>query len=203
MRRRDLLILGGAAVAWPLASRAQKALPVIGYLSGGLHPKRLQLLSELVPQARVIALLVNQRGPESERLIREVEVAADAIGIQLKALKVTTEADVSTAFGSLEKLKAGAIVVQTDPFIDARRDELITLAAHYAIPAIYGFREFATAGGLITYGVSIAGVYRQAGVYAGKILNGAKPAELPVVQPIKFELVLNLKTARALGLTVP
>jgi putative tryptophan/tyrosine transport system substrate-binding protein len=175
----------------------------INFLTSELHPKRFQLLSELVPQARVIALLMNPSQPQSERMMREVGAAANANGIQLKALEVTEDADFSAAFASLEKRRAGAIFVQTDPFIDAHRDQLIMLAAHYAIPAIYGSREFAVAGGLISYGASFAGVYRQVGVYAGKILAGAKPADLPVVQPTTFELVINLKTAKALGLTVP
>jgi putative ABC transport system substrate-binding protein len=175
----------------------------VSFLTSELHPKRFQLLSELVPQARVMALLLNPNNASAERMMREIGAAADAKGVQLKALKVTAEADFSTAFASLEKLQAGALVVQTDPFIDAHRDQLVMLAARYAIPAIYGFREFAVAGGLITYGVSIAGVYRQAGIYAGKILAGAKPADLPVVQPTRFELVINLKTAKALGFAVP
>ena len=175
----------------------------VSFLTAELHPKRFQLLSELVPQARLIAILVNPNNSSAERVMREVGAAADAKGVQLKALKVTAEADFSTAFASLAKLKAGALVVQTDPFIDAHRDQLVMLAARHAIPAIYGFREFAAAGGLISYGVSIAGVYRQAGSYAGKILAGAKPADLPVVQPTTFELVINLKTANALGLVLP
>jgi putative ABC transport system substrate-binding protein len=175
----------------------------VSFLTSELYPKRFQLLSELVPQARVIALLLNPNQPQTERMMREVGPAANGNGILLKGLEVTAEADFSTAFASLEKLNAGALVVQTDPFIDAHRDQLVMLAARYAIPAIYGFREFAAAGGLISYGISIAGVYRQAGIYAGKILAGAKPADLPVVQPTKFELVINLKTAKALGVTVP
>src|SRR5437764_994391 len=175
----------------------------VSFLTSELYPKRFQLLSELVPQARVIALLMNPKQPTTERMMPEVGAAADANGIQLKAVKVAEEADFSAAFASLEKLKAGALVIPTDPFIDAHRDQLVMLAARYAIPAMYGLREFAAVGGLISYGVSIAGVYRQAGSYAGKILAGAKPADLPVQQPTRFELVINLKTAHALGLTVP
>ena len=175
----------------------------VSFLTIELHPKRLELISEMVPQARVIALLANPKVPTTESMIGEVTAAATAKRIQLKPLKVATEADFETAFASLKKLKAGALIVATDPFIDARRDELIGLAARFAVPAIYGFRQFAVAGGLMSYGVSISGVYRQAGVYVGKILAGAKPAELPVQQPIKFELVINLKTAKALGVSVP
>ena len=175
----------------------------ISFLTIELHPKRFELISEMVPQARVIALLANPKVPTTESMIGEVTAAATAKGIQLKTLQVATEADFETAFASLKELKAGALIVATDPFIDARRDELIGLAARFAVPAIYGFRQFAVAGGMMSYGVSISGVYRQAGVYVGKILAGAKPAELPVQQPIKFELVINMKTAKALGLSVP
>jgi putative tryptophan/tyrosine transport system substrate-binding protein len=176
----------------------------VSFLTSELYPKRFQLLRELVPQARVVALLMNLNNqPQSARMLRELGQAADGTGVQLRPLNVAEEADFGTAFAALETLKAAALMVQTDPFIDARRDQLVRLAAEYAIPAIYGFREFAAIGGLISYGVSIAGVYRQAGIYAGKILAGAKPADLPVQQPTRFELVINLNTANALGLPVP
>jgi putative ABC transport system substrate-binding protein len=175
----------------------------VSFLAIELHPKRLELLAELVPRVRSMGLLVNRNVPATERVIQEVAAAAAAKGIQLNTMKVAVDADFSAAFASLERLQAGALIVATDPFIDAHRDQLITLAARYAIPAIYGFRQFVAAGGLMSYGASIAGVYRQAAEYAGRILAGAKPADLPVQQPTKFELVINLKTAKALGLTVP
>ena len=168
-----------------------------------LNPKRLELLSELVPQAKVIALLVNQNNRNTERNIKDVQEAARAKGVQLSILKAGTESEIDAAFGSLAQLRAGALVVATDPFLNSRRDQLVALASRHAVPAIYYWREFATAGGLISYGPSLTAGYRHAGVYAGKILKGAKPADLPVQQPTTFELVVNLNTAKALGLTVP
>jgi putative ABC transport system substrate-binding protein len=166
-------------------------------------PKLLELLSELVPQARVIALLVNPNNPNAEPLLRDVEEAARAKGVKLLVLKAGTEDEIDAAFASLVQLQAGGLVLGADPFFNSRRDQLVSLTSRDAVPAIYNLREYATAGGLISYGTSLGAVYRQVGISAGKILAGAKPAELPVEQPTKFELVINLKTARALGLTVP
>jgi len=314
MRRRDLIALGGAALAWPFALRAQqKAVPVIGYLasslpgpsaanvdafrqglnetgyvegqnvaieyrwaegsydrlpalaadlvarkvdvivaSGGtppalaakaatstipivftgindpvkaglvaslarpggnvtglsvffvdLVPKRLELLSDLVPEAKIVALLVNSISPDAERTIRDTEEAGRAKGIQIPIVKASTESEIDAAFATLVQLKAGALVVGDDPFYGSHVEQLVGLASRYAIAAIYWRREFAAAGGLVAYGPSLKANYRKAGVYAGKILNGVKPADLPVEQPTTFELVVNLKTAKALGLTVP
>jgi putative ABC transport system substrate-binding protein len=313
MRRRELLIaLGGAAVAWPLAGRAQKAMPVVGFLGAGspgptatilaafreglseagyvegqnvaieyryaeghydrlpalaadlvgrsvdviaaaggpsaiaakgatstipivftggldpvatglvaslarpggnltgvdflfveMHPKRLEILYELVPQAGVIALLVNPKFSGADRTTRDVQEAAGANGAELTIVKADSEGEIDAAFATLVQLRAGALVVGSDPFFFSQREQLVTLASRLALPAIYFAREFAEAGGLISYGSSISAASRQVGISAGKILRGAKPADLPVQQPTKFELIVNLKTAKALGLTVP
>jgi putative ABC transport system substrate-binding protein len=175
----------------------------VAFMAAELMPKRLELLSELVPQARVIALLVNPNDANTERFIGDVQEASHAKERQLSVLKASAEAEIETAFATLVQLQAGALVVSPNAFFAGRRDQLVALAARNAIPAIYTSREFAAAGGLITYGASLPTVFRQLGVYAGKILKGVKPADLPVQQPTTFELVINLKTAKALGLTVP
>jgi putative tryptophan/tyrosine transport system substrate-binding protein len=165
--------------------------------------KRLELLSELVPQARVFVLLVNPNNPNTERVVRDVQEAASAKRVQLHLLKAGSESEIDAAFSILVQLQADAVVVGTDPFLTRRRDQLVALAARHAVPAIYESREHAAVGGLISYGVNNADPWRQAGFYAAKILKGAKPADLPVQQPTVFELVINLKTAKALGITVP
>ncbi len=175
----------------------------VAFMLVELVPKRLELLSELVPRATVIALLVNQNNSNTEPMIRDVQEAARAKGLQLPILKASTESEIDAAFATLGNLHAGALVVGNDPFFGSRREQLVTLASRHIVPAIYFLREFVAAGGLISYGSSITSVFRQLGTYAGKILKGAKPADLPVQQPTKFELVINLKTAAALGLTVP
>jgi len=167
-----------------------------------LMAKRLELLCDLVPQARVIGLLVNNE-PQTERIIRDVQEAARAKRVQLPILKANNESEIDTAFDSLVRLQAGALVVAPDPFFGSRRDRLLALASRHAVPAIYAWRDFAVFGGLISYGSSLTDNFRQAGAYVGRILKGAKPADLPVQQPTKFELIINLKTAKALGLTMP
>jgi putative ABC transport system substrate-binding protein len=175
----------------------------VAIFANELMPKRLELLSELVPQAGVIALLVNPNNPVSERQTRDVQEAARAKGVQLTILKAGTESEIDAAFASLAQLHAGALVVQGEGLFMYRREQLVALASRHAIPASYERREFVAAGGLISYGPSFTDVNRQAGIYVGKILKGAKPADLPVQQPTSFELVISLKTAKALGLTVP
>jgi len=315
VRRRDLLsLIGGAAVAWPLAASAQqKPMPVIGYLAGGspdlqvpnvaafrqglsqtgyverqnvtieyrwaeggydrlpalaadlvgrkvdliaaavgpgpaqaaknatstipivftgvgdpiadglvaslarpggnvtgfavlvveLTPKLIELLSELVPRTRVIALLINPSNTAHAGIARDAQEAARTKGLQLAVLKASTETEIDAVFASLVKLQAGGLVIVGDPFFGGRIAQLVALTARDAVPAIYAWREFAAAGGLISYGSSLTDAFRQLGIYAGRMLKGEKPADLPVQQPTKFELVINLKTAKTLGLTVP
>ena len=169
-----------------------------------LTPKRLELLSELVPQARVVTLLVNPEfASVADHIIREAQQAARVRGVQLSVLKAGTEGEIDTAFKTLAQLRTDALFVGNDPFFASRYEQIVALVESAAVPAIYPFREFAGAGGLISYGPSLTAASRQLGVYAGKILKGEKPADLPVQQPTKFELVINLKTAKSLGLTVP
>jgi putative ABC transport system substrate-binding protein len=312
LNRRELLVLGSSAIAWPFAARAQqKAMPVIGYLSGAspgpsslaalreglsetgyvegqnlaieyrlaeghydrlpamasdlvgrkvdlivaagglpsvlaaksasstipivfpalsdpvaaglvaglarpggnltgfspfqyeLMPKRLELLAELVPQARVIALLVNPDDARAEGLAKDVQEAARRKAVQLPILNAASESELDAAFGALVQLHATALLVFPDPFFYSRGEQIPALASRHAVPAIYAWRDFAASGGLISYGASIPALFRQAGIYAGRILKGENPADLPVQQPTKFELAINLKTAKALGLAVP
>jgi len=201
-----VFIIGGDPVgAGLVASLARPGGNLTGFtlLGEELTPKRLELLSELVPQARVIALLVNPNTPSVELTMRDVQEAARAKGVQLHILKVGTEGEIDAAFASLVQLEAGELLVAGGPFFDSRREQLVALASRYAVPAIYSEREFPAAGGLISYGTSRTAGYRQVGIYAGRILKGAKPADLPVQQPTTFELIVNLKTAKALGLTIP
>jgi ABC-type uncharacterized transport system substrate-binding protein len=177
----------------------------VSFISIELMPKRLELLSDLVPQARVIALLVNPNNPIAERIIGNMQEAARAKGVQLAILMAGTESEIDTAFATLVQQHAGALIVGGDTFFASRLDQFVALAARYTVPAIYVYewREWVAAGGLISYGPSNPGNWHQVGTYTGKILKGAKPADLPVEQPTRFELVINLKTAQALGLTVP
>jgi putative ABC transport system substrate-binding protein len=314
MKRREFLgLLGGAAAAWPLATRAQQAMPVIGYLSarsaetdvpmiaalrqglagagyvdgqnltieyrfgqgqhdrlralanelvrrkvsvivtGGGEPaalaaqaataqipivftvggdpvrfglvasvrrpggnltgvssfladlaaKQLGLLRELVPGATIIAILVNLNEPAGDSIVRQVEEAARRVGQRIVVLRASTESEINAAFASLVRQRAGALLVGAGPFFVTRKDQLIAQAARHAIPAMYFRRDLSVAGGLISYGSTIAEGYQQMGGYAGRILKGDKQADLPVLQPTRFELVINMKTARALGLSVP
>jgi putative ABC transport system substrate-binding protein len=168
-----------------------------------LSPKRLELLSELVPHVGVIALLVNPNNSNTERIIGEMQQAARAKGVQLHILQASSESEIDAAFATLVEVHAGALVIGGDPFFATWRKHLVTLAALRGVPAIYQSREFAEAGGLISYGSNFTAAFRRVGIYAGRILDGAKPADLPVEQPTTFELVVNLTTAKALGLRVP
>jgi putative ABC transport system substrate-binding protein len=168
-----------------------------------LMQKRLELLSELVPQTRVIALLVKPDNPETGKMIRDSQEAARLMGVQIEILKAGNQGEIDSAFASLAQVKAGALLVGADPFFFSRRDQLVELAARHAVPAIYDSLDIVYAGGLISYGTSGSDHWRGVGIYTGRILNGAKPADLPVQQPTTFALVVNLKTAKALGLTIP
>jgi putative ABC transport system substrate-binding protein len=227
-RKVDVIAaMGGTAV--PLAAKDATSTTPIVFITGGdpvrrglvasiarpggnitgvtiliteLDYKRLELLSELVPQAKAIALLVNPQ-PATEPSIRALQEAARPKGVQFHILKASTESEIDAAFAALVQRPAGALLVFSDPFFFNRREQIVALAARHAVPAIYEFGEYARAGGLISYRASLTAAARQAGMYAGKILKGAKPADLPVLQPTTFELVINLKTAKALGLAIP
>jgi putative ABC transport system substrate-binding protein len=183
-------------------NRPEGNLTGVSFLTGVLTPKRLELLVELVPGA-VIAVLANPAYSQYEPDRKQVEEAAQVLGVVVRFVIAGTDADLEPAFAGLAKLPAGALLISADPFFNSRRQQLVALAERYAIPAMHEWRESVAAGGLISYGPSLPGMYRLLGTYAGKILKGAKPADLPVQQPTRFELVVNLDTAKALGLTVP
>jgi putative ABC transport system substrate-binding protein len=168
-----------------------------------LMPKRFELMSELVPQTTAMALLWNPTGEITEDMVKDMREMGRAKGVQLQVLNATTENEIDAAFASLDQLHPGALIVGDDPFFTGRREHIVGLASRHSIPAIYQFRDFVVSGGLISYGVSLPSAYRGAAVLAGKILKGAQPADLPVEQPPVLELVINLKTAKALGLTIP
>jgi putative ABC transport system substrate-binding protein len=170
--------------------------------TGQLGAKQLGLLRELLPKAALVAILVNPHNPLTEAVITDVRAAAAVTGHQIQIVNAGDEDELDKAFATLKELRADALIVGADPFFFGRSGQLVALAAQYKVPAIFEFREFATAGGLMSYGASISDGYRQAGAYAGQILKGAKPSDLPVLQPTKFELVINLKTVKALGLAL-
>ena len=196
--------LGNPVGTGLVASLARPGGNITGFsnVAGELTPKRLELLCELVPQATVVALLANPDNA-GKQYVRSRQAAARAKGVQLPVLMARTEDEIDTAFASLGQLQAGGLVVEADAFFNSRREQLLALASRYAAPTIYENRGFTAAGGLISYGIGNAALARQAGIYAGRILKGEKPADLPVQQPTIFELVVNLKTAKALGLTAP
>jgi len=171
--------------------------------TSGLGAKSIELLKELVPAAAVIAYLVNPSNPSAEIYAKEAVAAASALGIQVHVLNASTEQDLDEVFAFLVKRGAGGLVVMGEPFFDSQRDRIVALSARYSVAAIYTFREYVVAGGLMSYGASLPDSYRRAANYVGRILNGEKPADLPVQQPTKFEFVINLKTAKTLGIDVP
>jgi putative tryptophan/tyrosine transport system substrate-binding protein len=175
----------------------------VTFYNTALGPKRIELLRELVPNAGAIAVLVNPDNPSTRSDSEQIQEAGRTIGVRVEIVPVRSERGLDDAFAKIAQLRADALMVHVDALFLARRDKLAALAAHHRLPAIYPQREFAAAGGLISYGANSPDVYRQAGIYVGRILKGAKPADLPVLQPTKFELVVNVKAANALGLVVP
>ena len=187
----------------PSLNRPGGNLTGIYQFATGLEAKQLGLLHEMVPKATIIAMLVNPNYSDSENQLREVQEAAASLGVQLVIVRANVESDFDAAFSTLVQQRATALLVCASPFFNIRRQQLVVLAARHTLPAIYEWREFAAAGGLMSYGTVFSDSYRQAGVYTGRILKGAKPADLPVVRSTKFEFVINLPTARALGLDPP
>ena len=223
-----LVTVGGEAAA-RAAIAATKDIPIVGIFAddpvasglvaslnrpGGnttgvfnfnptLEPKRLGLLHELVPQAASIGILVNPNYPPAASQLRGVEEAARTIGMGTVALRARNDGEIETAFETAIQQRIGVLAVTSDPFFNTRSEKLVALATRHTIPTVYPFREYVAAGGLMSYGVDLSEMYRQIGIYAGQVIKGVKAADLPVMQPIKFELVINIKTAKALGLTIP
>ena len=223
-----LVTVGGEAAA-RAAIAATKNIPIVGIFAddpvasglvaslnrpGGnttgvfnfnptLEPKRLGLLHELVPQAATIGILVNPNYPPASSQLKGVEEAARTIGMGTVALRARNDGEIETAFETAIQQRIGVLAVTSDPFFNTRSEKLVALATRHMIPTVYPFREYVAAGGLMSYGVDLGEMYRQIGIYAGQVIKGVKAADLPVMQPIKFELVINIKTAKALGLTIP
>jgi putative ABC transport system substrate-binding protein len=172
-------------------------------LASTLEPKRFGLLRELMPQAATFGFLLNPNWPTATSQLKDMQEAARTIGVLTHVLRASTDHEIDIAFESVVQQRIPALAVAADAFFNTRRDKLADLAARHAVPAMYSFRDYAVAGGLMSYGIDLSDVYRQIGVYVGRILKGAKPADLPVMQPTKFEFVINLKTAKALGLEMP
>ena len=171
----------------------------ISNLSTAMEPKRLGLLHDLVPQAKAFGALLNPEFPTFADQLADIQAAAQTTGVEIHVFRAGTDHDIEAAFESITQPQIAALLVASDPFFNSRRDEIAALAARRGVPAMYGFRDYAVAGGLMSYGIDLPDTYRQAGVYAGHVLKGAKPADLPVLQPTKFEFVINLKAAKALG----
>jgi putative ABC transport system substrate-binding protein len=175
----------------------------VSLLTVAMEAKRLQLLHELVPNVAVIAIIVNPNNPQAAEQLQELQAAARTLGVEVEAFKAGSPSEIDTAFASLVARRAGALLIAADAFFNSRSEQLVVLSARHALPTIFHLRHFSAAGGLISYGPNLADAYRQEGIYAGRILKGEKPAEIPVQQAVKIELVINLQTARTLGLTIP
>jgi putative ABC transport system substrate-binding protein len=201
-----IFTMGGDPVALGLVQSLNRPggnVTGVTLLSGEIVSKRIALLTDLLPGARALAILVNSTTPASEAEAASAAEAARALGLRVVVLRVNSELNFDLAFRPLERERVNALLVTTDPVFESQRDRVISLAAHHALPAVYALREYAVAGGLMTYGASINDVYRQAGLYAGRILKGEKPADLPIMRASKYELVINLRAARTLGLQIP
>ena len=227
--RRQVAVLVASAAGAFAAKQATTTIPIVfnvgddpittglvaslnrpgGNLTGvymftsGLEAKRLGLLHEMVPKATTIAVLINSTFPDAENQLPEVQGAAARLGVQLVVVRADAESDFDAAFATIVQQRAGALLVCASPFFNARRQQLVVLVARHAVPAIYEWRDFVEAGGLMSYGASLSNVYRLAGVYVGRIIKGEKPTDLPVQLPTAFDLVINLRTAKTLGLEVP
>jgi putative tryptophan/tyrosine transport system substrate-binding protein len=227
-RHVDVIIAGGSVTALA-AKAATSTIPIVsntgddpvklglvqslarpgGNVTGvtvfahGLGTKRLELLHELLPKAKLIAMLVNPKNPNADRSASEVRAAGQAIGLAIHIARASSERESDPAFADIVRERADALIMDADPLFNSRRKQLVGLAASHAVPTIYDWREYAEAGGLMSYGTSLTEMYRQVGLYAGRILKGAKPGDLPVMQPTTFQLVVNLRTAKSIGLTIP
>ena len=227
--RRQVAVIVSNSPGMPAAKAATTTIPIVFTTSGDpvnlgfvaslnrpggnitgvtqlnveVAPKRLELMHEVVPTATIMAALLNPAYPSAETQLRDLQAAARSLGLQLHVLRASNARDVDGAFTTLAQLRAGALVISSDPFLNSRTEQLAALALRDAVPTIFQYREFVAAGGLMSYGGSVMDSYRQAGVYTGRILKGERPADLPVQQTTKVELIINLKTAKALGLTVP
>jgi putative ABC transport system substrate-binding protein len=184
-------------------SRPDRNLTGLSQLNNALASKRLELVRELVPAARSIAFLTNPTNPNAQANTKDIKAAAQLLGRQAQIFNAVNQGDIEEAFAALARQQIGALLIASDPLLLDRRDQIVALAAHHGIPTFYTVRAYAAAGGLISYAANQADLYRQTGIYVGRILKGAKPADLPVIQPTKFDLVINLKTAKSLGIEVP
>jgi putative ABC transport system substrate-binding protein len=201
-----IFTLGGDPVAAGLVASLNRPggnLTGMTIMALQMGPKRLELLRQLLPNATAMTMLINPAFPTTSAEARELQDAARSLGLQMNVQNASTESQIDTAFTTIVQQRASALIVAGDPFLLGQRDQLVRLAARHAIPTMYFLREFVEAGGLMSYGPNIANEYRQAGVYTGRVLKGEKPADLPVIQPTTFDLVINLKTTKALGLTMP